>query len=220
MIQRIRATQGPVFDGTHGYLVETRGSDYGAYDDPSCDCERAELANGNPTRSGFEDRLIREGDDVYYGFAIRLPRAHVLGDWQVYWQSKSIAPAGSPENALHIRDGQWQLTNDDEPSTSIRVSPIAPAGREVWHRFVIRIKYSSDYSKGRQEVWYARGRRATLAKKVAVTTHTLERNKASHVRIGYYHSPLRGRTSRVFIDAFRAGRTFTSVVPGAGVVEP
>ena len=213
MTQRISSTQGPVFDGGNGYRMETRGRDYGAYDDATCDCERAELGNGNPSRSGFGDRLLGEGDDVYYGFAIHLPRDHVFGDWQVYWQSKSIAPAGSPENALDIRDGQWQLANNDEPSTSIRTSPIAPATTSVWHRFVIRIKYSSDYSKGRQEVWHAEGRDGALTKRISATTHTLEKGKASHARVGYYHSPLKGRTSHVFVDAFRAGRTFTSVAP-------
>jgi len=213
MTQRISTAEGPVFDGGYGYRMETRERDFGAYDDASCECERAELANANPTRSGFEDRLLGEGDDVYYGFAIYLPRRHVFGRWQVYWQSKSVAPAGSPENALHVQDGQWQLANDDEPSTSIRTSPIAPAGKGVWHRFVIHIKYSSDYSKGRQEVWHAKGRDGTLTRRVSVTTHTLEKDKAGHVRLGYYHSPLKGRSSHVFVDAFRAGRTFTSVAP-------
>lgn len=213
MTQRITSSQGAVFDGGYGYRMETRGSDYGAYDDVSCDCERAELGNGSPTRSGFGDRLLGEGADVYYGFAIYLPRDHILGDWQVYWQSKSVAPAGSPENALDVQGGQWRLNNNDEPSTRIQTSPIAPATKSVWHRFVIRIKYSSDYSKGRQEVWHAEGRDATLTRRVSVTTHTLEKGKASHARIGYYHSPLKGRSSRVFVDAFRAGRTFTSVAP-------
>lgn len=213
MTERITASEGPVFDGQHGYRVETRGSDHGAYDDASCDCERAELGNGSPTRAGFEDRLLVEGDDVYYGFAIYLPRSHVFGDWQVYWQSKSVAPAGYPENALHVRDGRWELDNNDEPSKLIRSSPIAAVTKGVWHRFVIRITYSSDYSKGKQEVWHGEGRGAALTKRVSVTTHTLEKGKASHSRIGYYHSPLDRTTSRVFVDAFRAGRTFTSVAP-------
>ena len=213
MTERITRSGGPVYEGRHGYRMETRGSDYGRYEDASSGSERAELANGNPLRAGFGDRLAREGDDLYYGFAIYLPRRHVFGRWQVYWQSKSVAPAGSPESALHVQDGQWQLDNNDEPSTNIRTSSIAPATRGVWHRFVIRIRYSSDYSQGVQEVWHAEGRGAPLGQEVSVRTHTLEAGKPSHVRLGYYHSALRGRTSRAYVDGFRAGRSFSSVAP-------
>jgi len=213
MTERITRSTGPVYEGGHGYRMETRGSDHGAYDNASCGCERAELGNGSPTRSGFGNRLLGEGDDVYYGFAVYLPRDHVLGAWQVYWQSKSIAPAGRPENALQINGGQWRLDNNDEPSTSIGVSRIAPATKGVWHRFVIRIKYSSNPSEGLQEVWHAEGRGAPLKREVSVRTHTLEAGKPSHARMGYYHGALRGRTSRVYMDGFRAGHSFSSVAP-------
>jgi len=193
--------------------METRGRDHGRYDDASCRCERAELANGNPLRAGYENRLAREGDDLYYGFAIYLPPSHVFGRWQVYWQAKSVAPAGSPENALNVEGGRWRIHSNDEPSTPLRRSTIAPARRGVWHRFVIRIRYSSSYSGGVQEVWHAEGRGAPLRQKVSVRTHTLEAGKPSHVRLGYYHSALAGRTSRVYVDGFRAGRSFSSVAP-------
>jgi len=214
MTQRITPSEGPVLEGTHAYRLETRGEDDGAYDeDYDCDCERAELANGNPTRAGYGGRLLGEGDDVYYGFALFLPSSHVLGEWQTYFQSKSVAPSGVPETALHIERGRWTLGNYDEPSRHIRKSPFAVASRGGWHRFVIRIRYSSSYSKGIQEVWHAEGAGGPLTKKVSRVTHTLERGKANHPRVGYYHSPLRGRTSHVFLDAFRAGRTFSSVAP-------
>jgi len=213
MTERISRSRGPVYEGRYGYRMETHGSDHGRYDDASCRCERAELGNGNPLRGGYENRLAREGADLYYGFAIYLPRSHVLGRWQVYWQSKSVAPAGSPENALAVQGGRWRLVNNDEPSTPIRSSSVAPARRGVWHRFVIRIRYSSSYSQGLQEVWHAEGRGARLGQKVSVRTHTLEAGKPSHVRLGYYHSALGGRTSRVYVDGFRAGRSFSSVAP-------
>lgn len=213
MTERITRSRGPVFEGKYGYRMETHGSDHGRYEDSSCGCERAELANGNPLRAGYENRLAREGDDLYYGFAVYLPRSHVLGRWQVYWQSKSIVPSGRPENALHVQDGRWQIENNDEPSTPIRTSPIAPATKGVWHRFVIRIRYGAGYSQGMQEVWHAAGRGTPLRQKVSVATHTLEAGKPSHVRLGYYHSQLGGRTSRVYVDGFRAGRSFDAVAP-------
>lgn len=213
MTERITRSRGPVYEGGYGYRMETHGSDHGRYEDSSCGCERAELANGNPLRAGYADRLAREGDDLYYGFAIYLPPSHVFGRWQVYWQAKSVAPAGSPENALSVQNGRWRLENNDEPSTHIRTSPVAPARRGVWHRFVVRIRYSSNPSQGIQEVWHAEGQGAPLRQKVSVRTHTLEAGKPSHVRLGYYHSALGGRTSRVYVDGFRAGRSFSSVAP-------
>jgi hypothetical protein len=214
MTQRIGRDEGPVLEGSHAYRMETRGGDEGAYDsDFDCDCERAELANGNPTRPGYERRLLREGSDVYYGFALYLPREHILGEWQTYFQSKSVAPADLPESALHIERGRWTLGNNDEPRRRLGVRVIAPATKGVWHRFVIHIRYSSSYGRGRQEVWHAAGPSGPLRKVVSRRTHTLERGKANHARVGYYHSPLGGRTSYVIVDAFRAGRTYRSVVP-------
>lgn len=215
MVERITPSQGPVFEGTHGYMMETRGSDYGNYDNSTCICERAELGNANPGRAGFENRLLGEGDDVYYGFAVYLPTNMTLADWQVLWQSKSIAPAGWPESALHVDDdnGRLVIDNNDEPGTWIATRDIDPATKGVWHRFVIRIKYSSNYSIGKQEVWHAEGTTAPLLKRVSATTHTLEAGKPNHARVGYYHKVQPGVTNKVYIDGFRAGRTFNSVVP-------
>lgn len=213
MTERITRSRGPVYEGRHGYRMETRGGDYGRYDAASCGCERAEVATGNPLRGGWESRLAREGDDIYYGFAIYLPPSHVLGRWQVYWQAKSIAPSGKPENALEVHNGRWHMDNNDEPSTPLRTSPIAAARRGVWHRFVIRVRYSSSYAGGLQEVWHAEGRGGPLEKKVSVRTHTLEAGKPSHVRLGYYHSALRNRSSHMYVDGFRAGRSLESVAP-------
>lgn len=209
MTQRVTSL---VAEGTHASRFETRGTDLGEYDDPVCKCERAEIAMGNPSRPGYET-ITADGTIRYYGFMVYVPTSTAYASWQVLFQSKSNAPAGWPETSLIVRENQFQLDNNDEPNTWISTTPIAPATKGVWHRFVIGIKYDPSYSGGFQKVWHAEGQTAPMTLKLDQITHTKEAGKANHVRWGNYHAPLSG-TSVIYHDGMRAGTSPQAVAYG------
>jgi hypothetical protein len=213
MIQAVGNGPVPVFEGQYAYRFETRTGDAGP-SDPARK-QRAELGMGNPGAPGYP--LIDEGDEQYYGYAVRFPTGFPLGDWQVVSQWKKTAPAGWPELEMDVTPHGMFIGNNygttDGGGSLIGNYPIGPLRTDRWIRFVVHIKFHSDPSVGFVEVWRGEGSGPMSLVLPKRFTHThYGRGSQSHARIGLYRSANRA-TGVVYIDGYKCGRTFGSVAP-------
>lgn len=213
MIRTVHSGQGPVFEGAYSYRFETRRGDAGPFDPARK--QRAELGMGNPSAPGYP--LINEGDEHFYGYAVRFPAGFPLGDWQVVSQWKKTAPGGWPELELNVTPNGMFIGNNygttDGGGSLIGNYSVGPLKTGRWIKFVVHIKFHSNPSIGFVEVWRGEGRGAmslVLPKRFSHTHYG--RGSRSHARIGLYRSanPV---TGVVYIDGYKCGRTFESVAP-------
>lgn len=146
---RITRVTTPAAQGTYAYRVELGRK--------GCFGDRAEVGQGNPPRSGFENRLFQPGDDRYVSFQVLMPRSFDVGfpSWRVITQFHQAGNLGTPALALHVERGRFRLfesaSNRDSGDTLLLWS--APAVRGRWVRFTFHIHFSANRKLGLVELW-------------------------------------------------------------------
>lgn len=202
----VRRVAAPVAQGRFAYAITTSHGD-------SCDGERAELGQGNPSRAGFEDRLFHEGDERWISFQVRLAAnfdIHV-DTWRVIVQfHQPGGELGPPPLALQVTNGNFVLYKGDANAESGSTIPIwrAPAHTGRWVKFTLHVKFSPDPAAGFVELFGNPEGDAVRALLPTTPTYTMKKDASGvavplHARIGIYRNPGGGfGTETAYFDGF------------------
>jgi hypothetical protein len=207
---RLTRSTTTVAKGSFSYRIAVNDGD-------NCYGERADVGQGNPTRTGFENRLFNGGDDRWTSFQVYLPTDFDAAQsrWQVIAQWKGLGDGGPPL-ALHVRSGQFVLArserNDNLNTNTVDIwSGAAPKNR--WVKFTIHIKFSPDPSVGFVELFSDNVSAGSLVQVLPKTfTHTMKVDGTgatipSQARIGIYRDPLIVGNASIFLDGYTVGTT-------------
>jgi hypothetical protein len=134
--------------GGMAYSVELRDGD-----NPGGYGERAEIAQGNPTRAGFENRLFRPNQDLWIAvpiiFGSDWPVA--TNSWNVFMQVKQLGGMGTPILSMGS-DEAGRIALFSSASIHESSETIArwrgPVLREQLCKFVLHVKFSPDPAIG------------------------------------------------------------------------
>jgi polysaccharide lyase-like protein len=171
---------------------------------------------------------LRAGDDCWFSFST------LLGDdvpldtaaFQLLAQWKNTGP-GSPPLELALNRGQlmfgggwgWPGTNTPTAPRLARRS-LGPAQAGRWDDWVVHVRFSADPAIGCVDVW-----RNDVHRVVAwhPPGGTLYPHLDSYLKVGYYRDCSIGRSSTVYHDSWKVGRSRLSVaweVPAALLFRP
>lgn len=207
--------------GRYAYRFENRdglGTRWGG--------ERQELGQGNcvngePSAGGA--RKIREGDERWIAFAVRLDESFPLSEsrpgayWSALWQTHTDG-CGWPLFAVGVEKGVFNSAlhfSHNLPNRSTcggrkvgtyRLSA-GPAAKGTWQKVTVHAKFSSDPSKGFYEVWHRadNGPQRKMVKKTF--SQTMIPGVEAHQRIGYYRSEDFTQPGAVYHDGFTEARS-------------
>ena len=181
--------------------------------------ERAELAQGNPTRSPFSDsRLFSENEDRWISFQVYLPTNFITtgtggrGEFQGIAQWKQLGGLGTPALSLGVENGLFKLSkSDSNGNTNGGVTlASAPVVKNRWVKFSLHVKFSPSSLTGFVE-WYGdtSGTMATLLPRTY--TYTMKQSGGvavqSHARIGIYRGGDLDGTQNSYYDGYTVATT-------------
>jgi hypothetical protein len=155
--------------------------------------ERAEIANGNPVRHGFENRLFHEGEERWIALQIRLEPGFPINDtaWNCILQIKQLG-TGGPPIGLEAKRGSLILggVNSTDPN-SVNGSEVGswPMRVGVWVPLALHVVFNRDPSIGSVELYGnpdGHGYRQLQAPTHRTTIKGNGKPIASHLRIGTY----------------------------------
>jgi hypothetical protein len=192
------------------YRVEIRANDH---------CgggERAEVGQGDPEKSGMNNRLFREGDERWISWSMRLGGQWNMdaSGWQIIAQWKQThsrgGKTGSPVVAFAVTGGRWTLVHRSATEVPSRIRvwhvPFARVELDRWVRISVHVRFSQDPRRGFIEVFGdmndGRGPRTLVSRRMASTLKRddvggNEASIASHARYGIYRHPAYSEVSRV-----------------------
>ena len=166
--------------------------------------ERSEvtaLHNGGPNGT------LEAGSEDYIGFSTRWESNFVCpptGLHSLFLQPK--AGEGSPTFSLENRGCETRLRDAGDHT-------VAPLARDVWHDFVVHVRWSTDPAVGFIRVYHKLATDPTYVKRIDRGSDTLNSNGAAYFKLGYYRNTGVTGTSVIYHDGLRIGKAFGSVAP-------
>lgn len=229
MTERVHVSTHPqgVKQGSYAYRFECRNGDYGQHGGGT-DNRRCELAQGNPGRAGFENRLSQPGQDEYLGFWLKHDTLTLDGGWQLGGiQHKTIAPSGWPEFEAGLCSPPYSCQNtmsfankrghnntvveDRMGQHAIRLG--------VWRRYIVRLKHEPE-PNGVIQVWRkdvdASSWTMLVNKNNAYLQYATNPSQPMHTRIGIYEDETGAGPDVYYIDGFVSAKTFAQAVAELG----
>jgi polysaccharide lyase-like protein len=202
---RIHRSSTVVAQGRHSYAITAVPGD-------QCDGERAELAQGNPQRDGFEGRVFNSGEERYISFQVLLGRNFDIAapGWRLIAQLHQAGNLGTPALSLNVEEGRFVLYRSDANVESFDTVPVweAPASKDRWVKFTMHVRFSSDPAEGFVELWGnpAGGDVVPLLGRVPMATMKKDDSGTTvpdHARIGIFRNEAVGfGTETVYYDGF------------------
>ncbi|MBA3474669.1 MAG: heparin lyase I family protein [Rubrobacter sp.] len=205
---RINRVLSPAYKGAYAYKASVQDGD-------NCYGERAELGQGNPTRSDMLDRLFREGEERWISFDMRLGSDYKTypGTWQSVMQLKQMGALGSPVMGMHVEEGQWQLRrtssdpNNQWPYGFQGKFNLGTAKLNTWTKWTWHVKFSPNSSVGFLEIFAdtgdGQGIRQVFGKQFMSTMKVDNGTTVdSHARVGPYRDPAISGTATVYYDGW------------------
>jgi polysaccharide lyase-like protein len=210
---RIAQVNSPLAQGQRAYRLQVQDGDGCG----NASAERAELSQGNPTRTGFLDRLFSEGEERWISWQVYLPNAFPSDatTWQVIAQWKQMGGLGTPVLSMEARNGQFRLynsTTNDGTQNNTKVLYQTGVVKGRWVKFTLHVKFSPSASVGFVELYADTTTAGTLAPllnvngQVRTSTWTMKTSNGatvqSHSRIGIYRDAAINGTSEAYYDGY------------------
>jgi hypothetical protein len=143
---RVRRTTSPVAQGSYAYAMTVRGSDRDAY---TSGAQRTELGQNNAARTMADgvDRQMRQGQERWIGFQVRIPASYPSAAWNTLVQLKGAGSGNGPlgvyweNNRVVLKKSSSQTYG----STSIASvwSPATATPRDSWIKLLVHVKWST-----------------------------------------------------------------------------
>jgi hypothetical protein len=203
--------------GLRSYRFEMRDGDdsYG---------ERAELGQGMPAISSYENRWFRAGEERWIAMQYYLPTAWPTTDsWQTVFQIKPVSPGGGgPSIGFDTGSNRLQFYGNSNTwgstagnifdGTGSLPGKSYPMTRGRWIKLTWHIVFSADPAVGSLEVFGdtgdGKGMRTLVPRRVRATMKYL--NGAMdpvHLRVGIYRDPVMTSTESLFVDGITVATT-------------
>ncbi len=202
---RITTVTSPSIDGL-AYKFQVRDGD-------NISGERSELGT---TGAACSSAHAFEGDERWYGFSVYLPDDFVTdARWSDVTQWKEDGTGGnqSPPLDVQVMNNRIGLTHHSASKVATNLW-YAPATKNVWHNFVVRIKYSPVSSIGFIELYYsADGSEPKPAMPRRYVSTLLYEGDYIKPRIGYYRDASIATTTTLYVDKYKIGTSFDAVRP-------
>lgn len=199
---RIQVITSPVSQGKYAYRFELRDGD-------DASGERVQLDSG--ISGGPNSHYISDGDEAFYGVSFYLPSASLpkIAKWRLFLQFKGIH-TGSPPVAISHNADEWRLYYRPNTSSDNLLKWRTPDRKDVWEKFMFRIKWSKDPQVGFIEMYY----NGVLAVPKFYTSNIHVQGGVpirNIVDIGIYRDAGITSTDVIYIDNFVAGRSYDEV---------
>lgn len=188
-------------------------------DGDDCSGERAELAQGNPTKPASGDRQFHRGDDVWiaYEFLIPADAMPVVPTWQCLGQLKA-AGRGGPVVCPDLVDDRLGLRHTASTvQGSVDLDRLWQAPRPVvrgrWIRYVFHVDFDPDPQRGSLEFWADLADGGGMQRRVARRSLSTMKVGADgrplpvHARIGVYRDPATRGDARIFYAGYTVATT-------------
>lgn len=174
--------------------------------------ERAELAT-------WGGRLtFHSGDERWFGWSTWFPADFISGtaEWGVFMQLKNLGctngPSGSPPLAMSFQGESLGMSHYSRATNHHSRLASVPLARNVWHDWVVHVKFHPDPSLGYVEYWH----NGTLVqpRKYLSTMHTDTCGTLdNYLKLGQYRSTATQGTHTIYHDAIKVGATRAEVEP-------
>jgi Polysaccharide lyase len=186
------------FQGNQAARFEVRQGDV----EPDTGSQRSEVSG--PT--------FKEGQDLYFRDAFRLPAANTYNvPWQIIQQLHEENWSGSPGIAVRLENNRLLEIGAGDGSPTFWRGPSLQTER--WYDLVYRVKLSQDSSTGFVEVWLD-GVQQTLANgQTRIYGQTMQTDE-TYLKAGIYRSKSSTGTSIVEHDAIVVGTSYVAVEQG------
>jgi Polysaccharide lyase len=184
------------FEGTQAARFEVRQGDV----EPDTGSQRSEVSG--PT--------FKEGQDLYFRDAIRVPAANTYSaSWQLIQQIREENWDGSPGVAVFLENNRALRIGAGDGSPTFWRGPSLQSDR--WYDLVYRVKLSQNPAVGFVEVWLD-GKPQTLVNgQTRIYGQTMQTNE-SYLKSGIYRSKTSTGTSIVEHDAIVVGTSYSAVM--------
>jgi hypothetical protein len=169
--------------------------------------ERSEL--GQEGKSSFP-YIYNDGDEAWIGYSMLLPASFNTNvDWAVFNQLKTFGVV-SPDWQVMLSGGK--LFWETRVSGTAKSVWSTPATKDVWHNFVIRLKWRKS-SGGRVELYHSTGT-VTPALQYAADGQTMRAAVTSGVfRQGFYRDSGATGNATMYSANYGVGSSFAAVNP-------
>lgn len=222
---------------THAYEITVQDGD-NAYG------ERAELGQGNPTRSDWDGsaddgtskptslnpHLFYEGDEYWIGVQIKLVSPFPIPSWQAMLQIKHLndgnggpctlecAKVGGPNWGFCASNSNDYNSNDSLTTREWQAPPVL----DVWAKFLLGLHFSPDKAVGWYELWAdvnGSGVTNVVPRKHNYTMCFYKDGTLlpSHARMGIYRNPSVTGTSRARFAGYNVATTRELAASIAGI---
>jgi hypothetical protein len=198
--------------GGFAYSVELRHGD-----NPGGWGERAEIAQGNPTREGFEDRLFNRGDNLWIAVPVIFGSDWPINthSWNVFLQIKQLGSLGTPILSMGS-DGYGGIALFNSDSNHASSGNITrwrgPVKLNQLTELLLHVKFSPNAERGFVELYgdlNGLGIQQLMPQTYMSTMKIYEgRVVADQARIGQYRDASQGTgTSHVFFGRYVVAST-------------
>lgn len=175
----------------------------------------AKLADGT-------HRRFYEGDDLYFGFSLRLRDDYPVASdkWQVLKAWTASNPGGGPLGLITTTDASGEGFHLVGPNNVPYWR--GPVVRGTWLDFVVRVKFSKDPGVGFLEVWHQRPGDGYSGLKPQTMANGTQRQYAatlkadseySYLKAGLYRDTSFSTPSVAWFDAFRIATSIEGASP-------
>jgi Polysaccharide lyase len=186
------------FQGTQAAHFEVRPGDI----EPDTGSQRSEVSG--PT--------FKEGQDLYFRDAIRIPSANTYSaPWQIIQQLHEEDWNGSPGIAVFLENDHALRLGAGDGSPTFWQGPVLQTNR--WYELIYRVKLSQDSSVGFVEIWLDGVQQSLVNRQTRIYGQTIQMPE-TYLKAGIYRSKSSTGTSIVEHDAIRVGTSLASVIEG------
>jgi hypothetical protein len=186
------------FEGGQAAHFEVRQGDV----EPDTGSQRSEVSG--PT--------FKEGQDLYFRDAIRVPAANDFSaPWQIVQQLHEEDWNGSPGVAVFLENDHALRIGAGDGSPKFWQGPALQSDR--WYDLIYRVKLSQDPSVGFIEVWLDGVQQKLVNGQTRVYGQTTQMPE-TYIKAGIYRSKSSAGTSIVEHDAITVGTSLASVSIG------
>jgi Polysaccharide lyase len=186
------------FQGSQAARFEVRQGDV----EPDTGSQRSEVSG--PT--------FREGQDLYFRDAIRVPSSNTYSaPWQIVQQLHEENWGGSPGMAVFLENNHALRIGAGDGSPTFWRGPVLQTDR--WYDLVYRVRLSQSASAGFVEVWLDGVQQSLANGQTRIYGQTVQMPE-TYLKAGIYRSKSSTGTSIVEHDAIRVGTSLAAVIEG------
>jgi hypothetical protein len=143
---RVRRVTSPVAQGSYAFAMTVKAADHDAY---TSGAQRTEVGQNNTARTMADgiDRQMRQGQDRWIAYQVRIPAGYPTATWNAIQQNKGEGKGNGPLS-WYFEGGKLMLKKSASQSygstnaNTVWTSP-TPTARDKWIKILLHVKWST-----------------------------------------------------------------------------